>query len=94
MANKIEVRFQPEKKLSKAGHEYTLLEMWITNRDGTWPERPTVSMMPFHARLLLQSLPEFCTGITAAESLKDSDTGVLPEDQVADEEVVPEKTPF
>ena len=26
--------------------------------------------MPFHARLLLQSLPEFCTAIEAAEGIK------------------------
>ena len=56
---KIEVRFQPEKKVSKAGRDYTLLEMWITNRDGGWGDRPTISLMPFHARLLLQNLPEF-----------------------------------
>ena len=74
MANKIEVKFQPEKKLSKAGHEYTLVEMWITNRDGSWPERPTVSIMPFHARLLLQNLPEFLECVKNAENLKDGDS--------------------
>ena len=72
MANKIEVRFQPEKKLSKAGHEYTLVEMWITNRDGSWPDRATVSIMPFHARLLLQNLPEFLEQIKNAEQLKEN----------------------
>lgn len=74
MPNKIQVRFEPEKKLSKSGHEYTLVEMWITNRDGSWPERPTVSIMPFHARLLLQNLPEFLECVTKAEKLKDGDS--------------------
>lgn len=68
---KIEVRFQPENKTSKAGREYQLIEMWITDRDGSWSERPTISIMPFHARLLLQSLPEFCKAIKEAEELKD-----------------------
>lgn len=82
MATKIGVRFQPEKKLSKAGHEYTLVEMWITNRDGSWPDRPTVSIMPFHARLLLQNLPEFLESITSAEKLKDD--GVPPSESDED----------
>ena len=69
---KIEVRFQPEKKVSKAGRDYTLLEMWITNRDGGWGDRPTISLMPFHARLLLQNLPEFCKAISEAEGLRES----------------------
>lgn len=69
---KIEVRFQPENKVSKAGREYQLIEMWITDRDGGWSERPTISIMPFHARLLLQSLPELCKAITEAENLKEA----------------------
>ena len=69
---KIEVRFQPEKKVSKAGREYQLIEMWITDRDGSWPERATISLMPFHARLLLQNLPEFCKAIQDAEGLKEN----------------------
>ena len=55
---KINVKFVTEEKISKAGHPYKLIEMWVTDRDGGWPERPTVSIMPFHARLLLQNLPE------------------------------------
>ena len=68
---KIEVKFQAEQKVSKAGRDYQLIEMWIAERDGSWPERPTMSMMPFHARLLLQHLPEFCKAIDGAEGLKD-----------------------
>ena len=69
---KIEVRFEAVKKVSKAGREYQLIEMWITDRDGSWPERATISIMPFHARLLLQSLPELCEAIKKAEGMKDS----------------------
>tara|TARA_B100001013_G_scaffold331809_1_gene247652 strand:+ start:7864 stop:8136 length:273 start_codon:yes stop_codon:yes gene_type:complete len=68
---KIEVRFQPESKVSKAGRDYQLIEMWVTNRDGGWSDRPTISMMPFHARLLLQNLPEFCEAIKSTEKLKE-----------------------
>jgi hypothetical protein len=57
---KIDVKFVTEEKVSKAGHPYQIVEMWVTDREGGWPERPTVSIMPFHARLLLQNLPELC----------------------------------
>jgi hypothetical protein len=64
---KINVKFVTEEKTSKAGHPYKLIEMWVTDRDGSWPDRPTVSMMPFHARLLLQNLPELCLEMADSE---------------------------
>lgn len=93
--SKIEVRFQPEKKVSKAGRIYTLLEMWITNRDGGWGERATISIMPFHARLLLQNLPEFCEAIKEAEGLKDQDALELKDQDHAQEAPLEERdVPF
>ena len=87
---KIEVRFQPESKVSKAGREYQLIEMWITDQGGGWSERPTISMMPFHARLLLQSLPEFCKAIAEAEALKEG-VGIIAEATEPEEDA---KDPF
>jgi hypothetical protein len=66
---KIEVKFVTESKTSKAGHPYKLIEMWISNREGGWPDRPTISIMPFHARLLLQNLPELCMELARDSSL-------------------------
>ena len=57
---KINVKFVTESRTSKAGNPYQLIEMWVTDREGGWPDRPTISIMPFHARLLLQNLPELC----------------------------------
>jgi len=64
---KIEVKFSTDQKTSKAGRPYTLIEMWMTDRDGGWPERPTFGVMPFHARMLLQHLPEFCKAVADAD---------------------------
>ena len=90
---KIEVRFVPETKISNAGREYQILEMWVTDRDGGWPERPTSTIMPFHARLLLQNLPEFCQAITDADRIKE---GGEPEsaNQAAEEPEEDEDCPF
>ena len=79
---KIEVRFNSESKISRAGHPYKIIEMWMTDRDGGWPERSTFNIMPFHARMLLQHLPEFCQAIQEAEVREDS-----PEEEAKSEEV-------
>ena len=63
----IEVKFNSETRTSQAGREYNIIEMFITNREGGWDERPNMTIMPFHARLLLQKLPEFCEVIRQAE---------------------------
>ena len=68
---RIEVRFVCETKISNAGREYQIIEMWVTDKDGGWPERPTTTIMPFHARLLLQTLPEFCQAITDADRIRE-----------------------
>ena len=69
---KIEVKFNTEDKVARAGRPYRIIEMWMTDRDGGWPERSTFNIMPFHARMLLQSLPEFCQAIQEAEIREDS----------------------
>ena len=63
----IEVKFNSETRTSQAGREYSIIEMFITNREGGWNERPAMTIMPFQARLLLQKLPEFCEAILQAE---------------------------
>ena len=81
---KIEVRFVCETKVSGAGREYQIIEMWVTDKNGGWPERPNSTIMPFHARLLLQNLPEFCQAITDADRIREGGSPA-PESQAAKE---------